>query len=164
MLGLNVDVQLPAIAHGPVPRLVLGMQGQEASGAKQHTLSSYKLVCLLYSKLSWCHIFLGGQSYFFRWILVGIPPPLLFSVNPQRIVCQSSFLETSYLIKKFPGSGFSLRIARWMVLSFAGVLQFPFLFFYFFDGNSSNFLSLMKVKLLPMGFRLYSLYKEWRPK
>lgn len=51
MLGLNVDVQLPAIARGPVPRLVLGMQGQEASGAKQHTLSSYKLTCWFYSKL-----------------------------------------------------------------------------------------------------------------
>lgn len=38
VVGLNVDAQLPAIAHGPVPRLVLGMQVQEASGAKQHTL------------------------------------------------------------------------------------------------------------------------------
>lgn len=37
VVGLNGAVQLPAIAHGPVPRLVLGMPVQDASGAKQHT-------------------------------------------------------------------------------------------------------------------------------
>lgn len=68
VVGLNVDVQLPAIAHGPIPRLMLGMQIQEASRAEQHTLLGYKLMCLLYSKLcldvsfSW----VGGNIYLDR--------------------------------------------------------------------------------------------------
>ena len=51
MVGLNVDVQLPAVARGPVPQLMLGMQMQKASRAKQHALLPYKLTCLLYSSL-----------------------------------------------------------------------------------------------------------------
>lgn len=68
VVGLNVDVQLPAVARGPIPRLMLGTQVQEASRAKQHTLLPYKLTCLLCSKLCLNVSFptVGGDIYLDR--------------------------------------------------------------------------------------------------
>ncbi|XP_025917846.1 probable ATP-dependent RNA helicase DDX31 [Apteryx rowi] len=109
VVGLNADVQLPAIAYGLIPRLMLGMQIQGSSGAKQLTLLSYKLIYLLYSKLC---LISHGKTLAYGIPLVqslqGMKPkiqrsdgPYALILVPTRELALQSFETMQKLLKPF---------------------------------------------------------------